>query len=962
MRKYVKNRCLLKNVRTNLPSVGACVVHYSDEEKKYLGRVVEINPQRREPVRVYWFARKKTEWLVPSNLRSGFMPGMDVLEIPSSPAFPSLGEGHVMRSRVVAGYEQVLVQFPESGQVTWLPWQNLSQIKGVKHRFILGEQDGERAGECLRLRTLGWALKLWNENTGALSKYDIDPLPHQINLVHHILASGDLNWLIADDVGLGKTIEIGLLLAALRQRKQVRRILLITPAGLTKQWQEELYLKFGMGEFRIFGEDFTISEPRHWKMFDCVIGSMDRFKIEKNLELLLQAEPWDIVIFDEAHRLTRRQYGMSYSSSQRYALAKAIRSRTESIVLLTATPHQGQQDSFAALLEILHPERINELLTLNLNPEILQDMVFRNRKSDVTDIEGNFIFQGKTTKALKVSSSEAAREFDKALQSYLKQGYQAGEAKGMKGRAIGFVMTVYRKLSASSIAAIYDALVRRRKRLKKENKAIPVKQFDRRAALENLDKRFEAENEEVAISLTGEDEFFSGEPDLLNQIIRMARELKREDRKRDLFLDEVVSKILSQNANEKILVFSEYRGTQDWLCEALDQRFGFGKTVQINGSMDLTERRQAIASFEADAQFLLSTEAGGEGINLQQRCHIMVNYDLPWNPMRLVQRIGRLYRYGQKKRVVVFNIHSPDTLDEKIIDILYSRLEQVVVDLAPVGEEYNESMKDDVLGELADLVEVEDILAQAGNDSISRTTKRIDEALGKARKAAEMQKQLFDHVAGFDVGEMQGALNIDDSHLRAFVQGMFERLRIEILETTHKEQVWQIKLTEEVMKATGTRRRRHSICFDRDLAMGRDDFQMMDTESWLMDYLLRTALEYDFRGKTAIIDDVSGMSNLFSSVLRWQDERGRRMRQEFSLIMLNAQGEVSANSRQASLWLLGEQRSLNAPPRVDKSANESCYKLAEAEAFRRLRSLAAKKLIPESIQWVSAAWLIDQVD
>ena len=156
-----------------------------------------------------------------------------------------------------------------------------------------------------------------------------------------------------------------------------------------------------MGDFRICGDDFRISEPRHWKLHDCVIGSMDRLKNESHLELLLQAEPWDLVIFDEAHRLTRRQYGMKYSSSQRFDLARELRPRTESILLLTATPHQGQQDSFTALLELIHPERKEELLTLSINPEILQDMVFRNRKADVTDLEGNFVFHGKTTRHSK---------------------------------------------------------------------------------------------------------------------------------------------------------------------------------------------------------------------------------------------------------------------------------------------------------------------------------------------------------------------------------------------------------------------------------------------------------------------------------------------------------------------------------------------------------------------------------
>ena len=138
---------------------------------------------------------------------------------------------------------------------------------------------------------MAFALEMWNENTGSLSNFEIDPLPHQIHLVHHILASGNLNWLIADDVGLGKTIETGMLLAALKQRKALRRVLLVTPAGLTKQWQDELNNKFKMGEYMIYGEDFHINEARHWKMFDYVIASIDRLKDEKHLACLLYTSP-----------------------------------------------------------------------------------------------------------------------------------------------------------------------------------------------------------------------------------------------------------------------------------------------------------------------------------------------------------------------------------------------------------------------------------------------------------------------------------------------------------------------------------------------------------------------------------------------------------------------------------------------------------------------------------------------
>ncbi|MCS8100839.1 DEAD/DEAH box helicase, partial [Pseudomonas aeruginosa] len=524
----------------------------------------------------------------------------------------------------------------------------------------------------MRLRMLAHAIKVWNENTGALSHLEIEPLPHQIHLVHHIIASGNYNWLIADDVGLGKTIETGMLLHALRQRDLIKRILLVTPAGLTKQWQEELYHKFKIEDFEIYGEDFFINEPRQWKMHDCVIGSMDRLKQEGHLESLLQAEPWDLVIFDEGHRLSRRQYGQKLDSSERYDLAKSLRSQTEHMLLLSATPHQGMQDKFVALLELLRPERRTDLMALNIKPEILHDMVFRNHKADVTDAEGNFIFQGKITSALQVPSSKESIEFDKTLQDYLRKGYDAGEALGRTGNAIGFVMTVYRKLAASSAAAIHRALCNRLQRLL-DDEANGLSDEEPR------DQRYLGEWEEQFTSDARE--FFAGEVQLLKDLIAEAAALKANDLKLKLFIEDIIGKIHAANADEKVLIFTEYRTTQNYLREALADHYGSDQVELINGSMQHAERREAIKRFEEQGGFLISTEAGGEGINLQSKCHVMVNYDLPWNPMRLVQRIGRLYRYGQKKKVVVFNIQQTDSLDQNIVDLMYERIDSVVTDL-----------------------------------------------------------------------------------------------------------------------------------------------------------------------------------------------------------------------------------------------------------------------------------------
>ncbi|HFT7127689.1 TPA: DEAD/DEAH box helicase, partial [Pseudomonas aeruginosa] len=619
----------------------------------------------------------------------------------------------------------------------------------------------------MRLRMLAHAIKVWNENTGALSHLEIEPLPHQIHLVHHIIASGNYNWLIADDVGLGKTIETGMLLHALRQRDLIKRILLVTPAGLTKQWQEELYHKFKIEDFEIYGEDFFINEPRQWKMHDCVIGSMDRLKQEGHLESLLQAEPWDLVIFDEGHRLSRRQYGQKLDSSERYDLAKSLRSQTEHMLLLSATPHQGMQDKFVALLELLRPERRTDLMALNIKPEILHDMVFRNHKADVTDAEGNFIFQGKITSALQVPSSKESIEFDKTLQDYLRKGYDAGEALGRTGNAIGFVMTVYRKLAASSAAAIHRALCNRLQRLL-DDEANGLSDEEPR------DQRYLGEWEEQFTSDARE--FFAGEVQLLKDLIAEAAALKANDLKLKLFIEDIIGKIHAANADEKVLIFTEYRTTQNYLREALADHYGSDQVELINGSMQHAERREAIKRFEEQGGFLISTEAGGEGINLQSKCHVMVNYDLPWNPMRLVQRIGRLYRYGQKKKVVVFNIQQTDSLDQNIVDLMYERIDSVVTDLAEIQRhEFNEGLKDEILGQLAELIDVEDILQEATKLGIDRTRERIDEALKQARTAAAKQRELFAHAATSDPNELRDELEITVDHLYSFVLGMFDQ-------------------------------------------------------------------------------------------------------------------------------------------------------------------------------------------
>jgi len=900
-------------------------------------------------LQVKWHVSKQTALLPLAAAKCGFKLGMDVEDQPYSRIRPSLGEGVVIALRELGGRESVLVEYHVSGANVWTPYENLRQIKGVMHRFLVGHTGSEGSAERFRLRSLAHALELWNENTGSLSRFDIDPLPHQINLVHHILASGNLNWLIADDVGLGKTIEVGLLLSALNQRKQLGRVLLITPAGLTKQWQDELRYKFGMDDFRIYGDDFTVNEPHHWKLYDRVIGSMDRFKEESHLANLMGAPSWDLVVFDEAHRLSRRQYGMKFEASERFRLAAALRNHTENILLLSATPHQGKQDKFQAILELLRPEWKREIRQLELNPEILQHMVIRNNKADVTDADGNFIFKSKITKALRMDVGQDAHEFDNSLQEYLRRGYSAGSAMGRAGVAIGFVMTIYRKLAASSAAAIHTALTRRLARLRDE--ALNAGNWND-LDIDSVDARYAGEFEERTGSPARA--FFDGEEYLLSELIDRAALLMDNDEKLGLFIDKLVPMVLESNQEEKILIFTEYRSTQEYLCRALRNKFGSDCVELINGSMDHAERRAAIVNFEDAGQFLISTEAGGEGINLQQRCHIMVNYDLPWNPMRIVQRIGRLYRYGQQKNVIVFNIHAPQTVDEQIIELMYERIGQVVSDMAQVGEEFRDGLEDDILGQFAELVDVGQILEEATLSGVTRTEERIDEALRRAREAAEKQRELFEHASTFDPNETKNELKISSEHLKSFVEGMFALQNIEISNVQQSGLILTVRLPDEVSEKLPQLRKVFQATFDREMAARRSNLHILDLDSPLVKHMINEAKLYSFEGKTAVIKGLEGHA-LSSCILRWQSDQGQRLRQEFIVYCVTSQGTVEINPQSFVQWLNEKQENGTLLPVRDESQRYRV--LFEKAVSERLGHISNRNLHPENRQWVGAAWL-----
>lgn len=866
-----------------LPVVGSYVLQTKS------GQVGTVSGHRDGGLLVTWGDGRQTR-LSRAEVRCGLQPGQTVREEPRS-LRPSLGEGRVLELRVLGGREQALVEFWASAERHWLPWENLQPIWSAQAMYEYGVDPPGGFAERFRLRQLALLLQHWNRTTGALAQVDVDPLPHQIHLVHRILSSGNLNWLIADDVGLGKTIEVGLLLTALRQRG-LRRFLLVVPSGLTRQWQTELRARFGLGKAVIYGHDFDISDPEQWPLYEVVIGSMDRFKHARHLDLLRQSGRWDMVVFDEAHRLSRSLYGLTYQTSERYHLATALRAMTENVLLLSGTPHQGRGDKFEALLELLRPGPVwrERIAQLRMEPQLLAGMVIRNRKADVTDVHGRFIFKGKVTHAVAAQQDEEAQAFDRALRRYLRHGYEASHERGKGNIAIGFVMTIYRKLAASSVAAIEQALTRRLQRLQaqlEEEEALPE---------EGDEQDLYVEQEERVTG--GRTEFFSGETDMLGGLIALARRLRQHDTKRGAFTDALVASVLRSNAQERVLIFTEYRSTQAYLVEALE-RLAPGKVDVIHGGQTLPERAAAIERFEDTGQFLVSTEAGGEGFNLQRRCHILVNYDLPWNPMRLVQRVGRLYRYGQERPVVVFNLHVQGSLDDDILMQMYGRLQAVADDMAGVADEYREGLTEDIVGELASFLEVEDLLVQAAGHTPQRTQARIEEALERARQAAGQQNDLLRYSSGFDPQALRGELPVDEAHLVTFVEGMFAQLGVTVSQRLYAGRVWEIKLSEALQTQLGLKQNQR-VAFERPLARTARAL-LLDASSPLLKALFEAAGAYEFGGQVARAALPGGA--VACSVLRWQDDQGRPLREGYAAL-LSRGNAVDVNPPAFSEWLL----------------------------------------------------------
>ena len=526
----------------------------------------------------------------------------------------------------------------------------------------------------------------------------VDPLPHQVEAVYKfLLPQPKIRFLLADDTGAGKTIMTGLLLKELLMRHIVERILIITPGGLTKQWQEdEMGVKFNI-PFKLVNRSVFSSEPTVFQNSDRVVASID-FVSREDIMNVLSKTSWDMVIFDEAHKLSAYEYGEKIYKSKRYEVANMLSQQCEHMLLLTATPHRGRKDTFKKLLQLLDEdifatsdlvtERVREISETGANKFFI-----RRLKEDMKDWDGNPLYKKRSTKTTSYNLTTDEKRLYDAVTKYLTKRKE--EAAASKNIHVSLALQVMQRRLVSSIYAIRNTLQKRwmalqglsdllertpslwKQRIKlDEFDDIDIDDFDdleddERDALDNIlsdPKKFRM------FTTSKSPSEIKAETQEVKELYLMADSLYNQQQEEQKY-KELKSLLTSEGVinGEKLVIFTEHKDTLLYLQERLKNN---GYTVAtIHGAMSVDERRQSQCQFMLpDTQILICTDAAGEGINLQF-CRLLINWDIPWNPNRLEQRMGRIHRYGQKNDVIVFNMVADNTREGQVLKKLLTKLD-----------------------------------------------------------------------------------------------------------------------------------------------------------------------------------------------------------------------------------------------------------------------------------------------
>ena len=550
----------------------------------------------------------------------------------------------------------------------------------------------------------------------------IDPLPHQISAVYqNMLPKMPLRYVLADDPGAGKTIMAGLLVKEMLARGDLKRCLIVCPGNLVEQWQDELYRKFGL-KFTILTNDLLeASVTRNaFKENDLCIARLDKLSRNDEVQALLKDTSWDLVVVDEAHKMSATVFGGEVKYTKRYQLGQLLGETTENLLLMTATPHNGKPEDFQLFMALIDRDRFEGARHRKQKPRELtppdapihdvpenvfkpdfdvSDVMRRLVKEELLRFDGRPLFPERRAQTVTYTLSPAEADLYAMVTDYVTEEFnRADRLDGKRKNSVGFALTILQRRLASSPEAIYQSLRRRRERL--ESRLLEVRDQANgigsySAVFNQFDEDFD-EDDYTPEELEGmEDDVIDtasasataseleAEIATLKVLERKANEVRMsgEDRKWD-----ELSRLLQDNSDmfgpdgrrEKLIVFTEHKDTLEYLATKIRQLLGSQDAVlTIKGGMPRDDRHRAEELFKQDknVRILVATDAAGEGINLQ-RAHLMVNYDLPWNPNRIEQRFGRVHRIGQTEVCHLWNLVAKETREGQVFDRLFQKLEE----------------------------------------------------------------------------------------------------------------------------------------------------------------------------------------------------------------------------------------------------------------------------------------------
>lgn len=589
--------------------------------------------------------------------------------------------------------------------------------------------------------------KIKNETAGgflASISNGIIPLPHQLHVLNRAMENNNVRYILADEVGLGKTIEAGMIIKELKARGLVKRVLVVCPTGLVTQWSAEMQEKFNEKFQVILPADYeTIKRLTDnddvYGQYDQVISPMDSIKpIEKHVGWTEEKvekynqdriysiinSGWDLIIIDEAHRVAG-----SSGEVARYKLGNLLSQASPYLLLLSATPHNGKTEPFLRLIRLLDEEAFPS--SKAIVKEQVAPYLIRTEKREAIDNNGNLLFKGRVTHLMELTwgnKYSVQEQLYYMVTDYVSKTYNLARKNKKKNMCLIFLLIIMQRMVTSSTAAIKQSLERRLEVLQNQKTHVGSLQ---EADLEGIDIEDGVEDALESISLDYEKEI-----EELKSIIEVAKqaEYQNNDAKVETLTD-LIDKLISEDLNQKIIIFTEFVATQKYLENILVNR-GYKVSI-LNGSMSIEERNSAMLEFKHESNIFISTDAGGEGLNLQF-ANIIINYDLPWNPMKIEQRCGRADRIGQKKDVHIYNFILGDTVENRVREVLENKL-------AVIFEEMGVDKYSDVLdSEVAEVDFTEAYMSSiASPKNIEATIKPVENEMKAQLKNSKRYKDLI---------------------------------------------------------------------------------------------------------------------------------------------------------------------------------------------------------------------------